>query len=164
MIWLKKNMPPLPWLILIPTSKPLLIKGAGQLAMLRFPIQATEMYLQLLSLCPLLPLPMPYSLISEVHCPSWSVWDLHSFTSFLQLPKPWVSESMNSNVFHPIPLKDLQAKAMCRQPTALFMSMILAIFTCFDFLKTYTIKILWSPPPIMITQSFVFIFTPARLV
>lgn len=148
MIWLKKNMPPLPWLILIPTSKPLLIKGAGQLAMLRFPIQATEMDLQLLSLCPLLPLPMPYSLISEVHCP-WSVWDLHSFPSFLQLPKPWVSESMNSNVFHPIPLKDLQAKAMCRQPTALFMSMILAIFTCFDFLKT---------------QSFVFIFTPARLV
>lgn len=53
---------------------------------------------------------------------------------------------MGSNVLHPIPLRDPWAKAMCCQPTALFMSMLLAVLTCFDCLKTDTIKILWLSP------------------
>lgn len=55
---------------------------------------------------------------------------------------------MDSNVFPPIHLRDPWAKAMCHQPITLFMSMILAIFICFYFLKTYyTMQILWCPPP-----------------
>lgn len=64
-------MPPF-LLILIPTAKPLLIKG--QLLKLRFPVQAMGMYLKLLYLCPVPLIPILYSVIGDVfmlaHCTS----------------------------------------------------------------------------------------------
>lgn len=86
-------------------------------------------------LLPLPPLLIPHSVISDVFplapCPPWAVWELHSFISFLQPFKLWVSESMGLQVFPSIHLRDPWAKAIYHPPITLFVNMTLQNLICF---------------------------------